>query len=133
MANKISAEAAPPSGVNDALTGALTAAAFFELGVICGLPDRLRALALYHAGPVADSALLLVIAVLLGGLAYAVQRSRRLSREVAALRRHGGPELTSPMADIELPYIAARDVLRAPGLQFPGIPPRRTPRTTSES
>jgi hypothetical protein len=79
-------EAPRPSAWEDALVGLIIAAATFELGVVFALPARLRELAVGHGGPLADATVLLGVATLLGGLAWALHRVRRLSRELAACR-----------------------------------------------
>lgn len=83
-------EAPRPTAWEDALVGLMIAAATFELGVVFALPARLRELALGGGGPIADAALLLGAAGLLGGLAWALYRVRRLSRELAACRDRAG-------------------------------------------
>jgi hypothetical protein len=90
-------QAVRPSAFEDVLVGIGTVVAAFAIGRVFALPDIVRELVVGEDGAFVIGAVLVVMAILLGGLLSTLHALRRLSREVATSgrpRQRTGP---SPM------------------------------------
>jgi hypothetical protein len=90
-------QAARPSAFEDVLVGIGTVVAAFAIGRVFALPEIVRELVVGEDGAVVIGAVLMVMAILLGGLLSILHALRRLSREVATsgrLRQRTGPSPT---------------------------------------
>lgn len=129
--DEILAQPSVSSAFEDVIIGVGTVAAALAIGQLLELPDRAREIAADDAGVFVVDTLLLVIALLLGGLASALHCVRRLSREHAA-GAASPPPVRRGAADGGLPRIGDHEiglVPRAPGQETPR---RRVPNVTSE-
>jgi hypothetical protein len=86
-----------PSAFEDALVGIGTVVAVFAIGRVFALPEILRELVVGEDGAFIFGAVLVVMAILLGGLFSTLHALRRLSREVATNGRLRQPTGPSPM------------------------------------
>jgi hypothetical protein len=86
-----------PSAFEDALVGIGTVVAVFAIGRVFALPEILRELVVGEDGAFIFGAVLVVMAILLGGLFSTLHALRRLSREVATNGRLRQPTGASPM------------------------------------
>jgi hypothetical protein len=130
--DEILAQPSVRSGLDDAIVGLTTLAAALAIGQLLELPDRVRELAAGDDGAVVMGSVLLVMAMLLGGLVSALHGLRRLSREHAA--GTASPRRAPPgIADRALPHVGNDDdISLVPRTPFQETPRRRVPNVTSE-
>jgi hypothetical protein len=134
MRSKLDEILARPSAASvfeDLIVGVGTVAAALAIGQLLELPDRVHEIAADDAGAFVVATLLLVIALLLGGLASALHCVRRLSREHAA--GAASPRPARPgVVDGGLPHIADDEIGLVPRAPWQETPRRRVPNVTSE-
>ena len=121
-------QAARPSAFEDVLVGIGTVVGASAIGRVFALPEILRELVVGEDGAFVIGAVLVVMAILLGGLLSILHALRRLSREVATngrLQQRTGPSPT--LLEGRLLRIANDDIVNlVPGL--PGVESARATR-----
>ena len=129
--DEILAHPSVSSAFEDVIIGIGTVAAALAIGQLLELPDRVREIAADDAGAFIVATLLLVIALLLGGLAATLHCVLRLSREHAT--GAASPRRARPaVADGGLPHIADAEISLVPRAPGQETPRRRVPNVTSE-